>query len=395
MFSKYKTLLVIGVWLGAWSPMVAQIVNRGQVMVLSSRAVVASGDVGNQGEISHSGDWYVSGNWANTGTFAEKTGTVRFVNTTGKQSIQHSGQAFYRLLVSGALKIVEDSLSVTDRLELSNATIVPQPNSIFLMRKTATINGASDKAFVNGRLYWEGTQERFYPVGDASGYAPLWLSEEQSDGTSVAPVVGINLAAPGFVPVLDSSIGRISAMRYWERTVLRGQSDRAYATLSILGDESIPTLDSVIVAGATGLDAIFSNLGQNQVSGNSSGGRVTSYGYANVRWLAVGVLATPDKSGLIYVPNAFAPASLNDEERVFKVYGVNIATENLQLMIYNRWGNVIFNSQSIRQITEVGWDGRNQATQKEEAQGVYTYVLKGKFNTGRVFQKKGTVTLLR
>ncbi len=391
MIFKPKTLLFIGLWLSALSPVVAQIVNQGQVIVSAAKSVIHSGEVINQGEIQHSGDWYVTGNWTNTGKYAEQTGTVRLINSTERQTVTHGGQAFYHLLVSGADKILQDSLSIINRLGFNNAHIVTEPNSIFLMRKTATLNGASDKAYFDGRLYWEGTQERFYPVGNANGYAPLWLSDEKSQGL---PVVGINLATPETMPTLEGSIGKISAIRYWERTVLRGQSDGSYVTLSILGDENVPTLDSVIVVGSNDLNT-FQDLGQNQVAGSNSSGRVTSYGYANMRWLAVGILATPDKSGLIYVPNAFAPGSLNDEERVFKVYGVNIATESLQLQIYNRWGNLIFNSQSISELTEKGWDGKNQTTQKEEIQGVYTYVLKGRFNTGKVFQKKGTITLIR
>ncbi len=395
MLLKLKTRLLFAFWLVTLDPAMAQLANHNQLITLTSGAVITSGVVINTGEISNNGDWYVAGDWTNSGTFRENIGTVQLVGKN-PQVIRHGNQAFYQLTTSGAAKIFEDSLSITNRLELTDALIITQPNSIFLMRKTATINGASDKAYVDGRLYWEGTAERFYPVGNGNGYAPLWLSEERTSEPSLPePIVGINLWTPTSKTLTDSSLDRVSFVRYWERTVTRGKSERAYATLSILGDDTVPTLDSVVVAGTNDLNSFFQDLGQSQVAGSTSNGRVKSYGYANARWLAIGVLASPDKSGLIYVPNAFAPASFNDEEKIIKVYGVNIASEGLQLTIYNRWGNVVFSSRSAKQVTEAGWDGRNQTTQNEEVQGTYTYVLSGKFNTGKSFQKKGTITLIR
>ncbi|RMG91719.1 MAG: hypothetical protein D6706_17965, partial [Chloroflexi bacterium] len=66
----------------------------------------------------------------------------------------------------------------------------------------------------------------------------------------------------------------------------------------------------------------------------------------------------------VYVPNAFSPDG-DDNNEIFRVYGTEIATLNLR--IFDRWGQKLFESNDINQ----GWDG----TYKGEPlpPGVYTY----------------------
>ena len=58
-------------------------------------------------------------------------------------------------------------------------------------------------------------------------------------------------------------------------------------------------------------------------------------------------------------------------------------------MIFNRWGEKIFETNTI----EEGWDG----TYKGEAlnTGVYVYRLEGKTYDGKSFSSKGNITLIR
>ncbi|MDJ1493372.1 gliding motility-associated C-terminal domain-containing protein [Cytophagaceae bacterium DM2B3-1] len=386
-----KTLLVVLVGMICINTSPAQILNQGQVIAFTQGSVMATGDITNQGEIDNQGEIYSTGNWKNTGIFKERTGEVHFIGAS-EQKIQHKGQSFYKLLTTGGTKMLEDSLKVINQMVFIDAIFRVQPGSLLLMRKTASINGASMNAYIDGRLYWEGTHPRFYPVGMNELYAPLWLSEEPQSG--MEPIVGINLYQPATDGLFDSSLNKISGVRYWERTVLQGKSENAYATLSILEDENIPEIDSAVVAGTSDLTIPFYNLGQQEIMGNVYNGTVKSYEYANKRWLAVGLNAS-NRSGLVYMPNAFAPSSPNEEERVCKVYGVNLAREGMTLTIYNRWGNVVFQSQSFEHITKFGWNGMNQNTHTEETGGTYTYTLQGRFVTGKEFQRQGTITLIR
>lgn len=87
-----------------------------------------------------------------------------------------------------------------------------------------------------------------------------------------------------------------------------------------------------------------------------------------------------------YIPNAFSPNNdgLND---LFKVEGANI--ESINMIIYNRWGNKIFESNDKNK----GWDGTEKGKKVEE--GVYVYKLKITLTNGDINKFNGIVTVVR
>ncbi|MBN2484706.1 MAG: PKD domain-containing protein [Bacteroidales bacterium] len=97
------------------------------------------------------------------------------------------------------------------------------------------------------------------------------------------------------------------------------------------------------------------------------------------------VFAQP--SGIVEFPNAFRPASPLDENRVFKP-GIIDHVDDYHLMIFNRWGELIFESFD----QETGWDGYYKG--KPAKQDVYIWKVKGTYTDGKGFIKTGNVTLL-
>jgi len=89
----------------------------------------------------------------------------------------------------------------------------------------------------------------------------------------------------------------------------------------------------------------------------------------------------------IWVPNAFTPNGdgVND---VFRVLGNVGRLESFRLRIFNRWGQLLFETSDRRK----GWDGRQQSG--EVPLGVYVYMLEYSLNGEPVLQK-GNFTLLR
>ena len=87
----------------------------------------------------------------------------------------------------------------------------------------------------------------------------------------------------------------------------------------------------------------------------------------------------------VYIPNAFTPDGdgLND---VFIPVGKGITDFTLQ--IFNRWGELIFESNDSKK----GWDG----TFKNEAvpTGAYVYKMTAKGNGSRHLEKNGSVTVV-
>lgn len=89
----------------------------------------------------------------------------------------------------------------------------------------------------------------------------------------------------------------------------------------------------------------------------------------------------------IYMPTAFTPNGdgLND------VYRLPKQNKNLlvQLVIYNRWGQRIFETADANK----GWDGTYKGV--KQAPGSYVYLLKMKTLSGRLIDSKGVFTLIR
>lgn len=93
-----------------------------------------------------------------------------------------------------------------------------------------------------------------------------------------------------------------------------------------------------------------------------------------------------EQSPEVFVPNAFAPDGKN---RVFKPVLQFGAPTAYSLVIYDRWGGMIFESQSLTE----GWDGRHEG--RPMPQGVYLYRLLMTRADGKEVEKRGMVFLLR
>ena len=100
------------------------------------------------------------------------------------------------------------------------------------------------------------------------------------------------------------------------------------------------------------------------------------------------------RGGFIIFPNTFAPRA--DVSGINSIYGVNANfrpvyqdVETFTLEIYNRWGQKVFVTQDIT----TGWDGRFNGTIVPE--GVYTWVSRGRFVSGKEYTKSGQIFVIR
>jgi PKD repeat protein len=97
----------------------------------------------------------------------------------------------------------------------------------------------------------------------------------------------------------------------------------------------------------------------------------------------------------LYVPNAFNPNAINAENQVVKVYGNNVDEFGFYFKIVNRWGKVMYETNSFTEANTVGWDGINNNNNEEQELNVFTYLLKGHFIEGESFERTGTVTQVK
>ncbi len=95
----------------------------------------------------------------------------------------------------------------------------------------------------------------------------------------------------------------------------------------------------------------------------------------------------------ISVPDAFSPNQDNNNE-VFFVYGSKCVKQVLKMVIYNRWGEVIFQRENFPASDPAsGWDGRYNGLISES--GVYPYKIKVELLSGKLTDYKGAVNLIR
>jgi gliding motility-associated-like protein len=101
------------------------------------------------------------------------------------------------------------------------------------------------------------------------------------------------------------------------------------------------------------------------------------------------ILVTVTAGGMengYWVPNAFTPN--NDGKN--DCFGIQHwgAVSRLSFMIYNRWGEVVFQTRDASQC----WDGRFKGALLPT--GTFVYLIEADTPCGQV-QRKGTVTLIR
>lgn len=91
----------------------------------------------------------------------------------------------------------------------------------------------------------------------------------------------------------------------------------------------------------------------------------------------------------VYVPNAFTPGDNNGLNSVFYAYGTNILS--FRMLIFDRWGNQIFESNDLYK----GWDGRVNGKSDLAQEDVYVWKINLTDVFNRDHQYIGHVTVVK
>jgi gliding motility-associated-like protein len=90
-----------------------------------------------------------------------------------------------------------------------------------------------------------------------------------------------------------------------------------------------------------------------------------------------------------YIPNAFTP--IGDDGTNDTFFGKGVGIVEYHIWIFDRWGNMIFNTTDIN----TGWDGRANNGQDVAQQDVFVWKVQLKDIFGKMHHYKGTVTLVK
>jgi gliding motility-associated-like protein len=100
------------------------------------------------------------------------------------------------------------------------------------------------------------------------------------------------------------------------------------------------------------------------------------------------VCITPEIS--FYVPNTFTPNG-DGKNDVFMPVGNGLENNNYELLIYDRWGNLLFESHNL----SVGWDGRVEGNTEKVMTDTYVWKIQVQTATGRTITRIGHVNVIR
>jgi gliding motility-associated-like protein len=104
-------------------------------------------------------------------------------------------------------------------------------------------------------------------------------------------------------------------------------------------------------------------------------------------WDSAYVVIEPDFS--FYAPNAFTPNEDNHNDMFF-VFGEGIDNSTFEMLIFDRWGNLIFVSKDINK----GWDGTRNGGPLSQID-TYVWQVRFKDETGDQHKYAGHVNLIR
>jgi gliding motility-associated-like protein len=90
-----------------------------------------------------------------------------------------------------------------------------------------------------------------------------------------------------------------------------------------------------------------------------------------------------------YVPTAFTPNGdgSNDE---FMIQGTGLQADGFSILIYDRWGELVFESNDILET----WNGKIKNRNKICPNGVYTWIVSAKDELGGQINKTGSITII-
>lgn len=387
-------LLVFMVLIFHWSSVSAQVLTNDNALITITplTRITVVGGVLNNGDLVNSGILSVTGDWMNVDTYTPGNGQF-ILNGTDRQNIAHNGQEVYQLFISGGgEKVISSTIEIQDTLDLMDGLISTSDGANLLVQSNGSVVGGSEISYIEGPLFHQGQGYKYFPVGSNGNFRPA----ELMNVTGTNPVVGIAIYQPNPNPTVPLQLLAVSDTRYWQLIHQSGVYDGSQIRLKVTNDERLGSdvdIQDVVVTSADSIGGIFLNLGQSQFTGSMSDGEVTSSTPAFSEFYAIAVEGFAEERAL-FVPNALSPAALDPEDQAVKVYGQQIVDEDFMFRIYNRWGQIVYETNSFAEANTDGWHGETSSGD-EESIGIYHYTLTGRFASGAAFQRNGSIQVIR
>ncbi len=372
----------------------------GQVLYVGIEQVVTirpdtrltlEGNLFNRGTLINQGTLRVSGDWRNEAAYTDGPGS-EVVLAGANQTVDHRGRAFHHLSVRGAgTKELQSAARIIDTLTLDEGVLRSSETASLVLESTATVVGGSSEAYVATTMVYRGTGRRRFPLGLAGAYLPLTLTNVEGE----APALRVSVVALNPTASPDESLAWVSSARYWRIKTVGGTFTGSPVELTVNRDDGLDDLVGAVVAQSAEPGGQFVSVGQSDQSGDAVQGTITSADPVNQSIVAVGVTSLFSVENQVLVPSAFAPDAPNPTNRSVKIYASTLRSESFLFRIFDRWGNLVYQTASLTDAQEQGWEGLRRPDRSSAPAGVYQYHLRGLFENGTPVNQSGTITLFR
>lgn len=346
-----------------------------------------TGDLENDGTILNVGTISLFGNWEINNIFNGNMGELVFLG--GQDQMVSPPTLLVNSLVLnqfGEVTFTGNEFIVTDDITFSNGVMRTGDSTRFVLESGVNVIGGSATSYFQGRLTYQGSGIRKFPMGYEGVYAPITMLEV----FGANPELTVFFQTPNDeTPIPDSEMLGISGRGLWEVALTDGTMDGTKVQIDFsaedLSDFEITNnirhrVNSPVIAISDAPGGEFTSLGVEELLNSDSltQGSITSElnftpQELETAYFAIGLAPRIDPNGLVYIPEIFSPAATDPDNQTFRIFGERILPDNFSLEIYNKFGSLVYSTNSFDEANQIGWDGVNQRTGNEEPSGLYYY----------------------
>lgn len=394
MNRSYLHRLIVACIFGAgltWTAYGQDVHNGTNLFIADGLELHVNGSMNNTGFVRNQGSVFVDGNWINTNVY-QGLGTITLQGNS-VQRFNNNSNGVHHMVIDGAgRKRIENRLPITQSLDLLNGIVEVKDSDTLLVRNGASVNGGNSASFVDGALTHEGTGYKFFPIGINAQYHPL----EFLDVTGVNPVTEVEVHANGSAEFALPANGELFSTVHWQQKTIRGAFTGSPLSLGYDVPDGYTNRNILDIFQGESLSASFTALGSTTVDYSTGIDKIASPTPATGSLFVIGEVDIPGGvTGQFYFSTTLSPEASDPDNRAVKIFGNQLAPENFLFVAYNRWGLKVYESKSLDQMINIGWDGQQEAGGTDLPSGVYPYVFRATRKTGESIEQKGVITIVR
>jgi hypothetical protein len=365
------------------------IINQSNLFVPDGMEFHIDGNFANEGFVLNQGSFFVTGDWKNTNIY-QGLGLV-VLNGSQDQAFFNNKNAVALLSIDGlGVKHINDLVPVTSELHLLSGIVrVGGPDTLTL-GQNAIIKGGSSQSYVEGPLTYIGTGYKFFPIGKNGNYNPV----EMLDITGINPMISLELHEN--LPAIDAPED-VTVYRnvYWERKTVRGTYLESPISIGYDVPDNFTSRHMIEILEGDDLTAPFTKIGPVTVTDDNALDKVTSENGLAKSIFVIGGSTPPDGlPGRFYFSTSLSRHAADPDNQVVKVFGDQLTGESFRFLVFNRWGKVVYESNSLKEMIVNGWDGTSQGGGQFLPSGSYPFILQDKMKNGERMEKKGVISIV-